>query len=208
MSNYLFLDFLLTFTRFFKLQKDTSLITNSQVYFTWMDLEYRAFMIQMMVMLEPVRIPKRTILVDELEECAEVMFINEGQVVVGYEINKQKKYCLRFTDYCVVSAYNVTFNERAAFIYTALTNLNGFFIRKQNWYYLLQDNPLIAYAMRRSIIFNYTFKIRSKVLAKKNMAMQEVVKRNDFQRIMAWKQLDQTTLQNVTVCTCEEMTVE
>ena len=44
--------------------------------------------------LEPRHEDKHTILIDENEEMNEVTFITHGKVVIGYEINKQKRYCI------------------------------------------------------------------------------------------------------------------
>jgi hypothetical protein len=54
-----------------------------------------------------------TILVNELDENLEVVFIDKGQIMVGYEINKQKRYCLRYEDKCIIGAFGCTFNQRA-----------------------------------------------------------------------------------------------
>lgn len=63
--------------------------------------------------LEPQFIKARTIIKDEFEEQTEAMFISSGTVVVGYEINKIKKYCIRMKDKGVVGAYGMTFNMRS-----------------------------------------------------------------------------------------------
>ena len=54
-------------------------------------------------------------------------------MVVGYEINNQKKYCIKYMDSVVIGAYECMYNKRSAFIYTALTEIEGFFIRKRKW---------------------------------------------------------------------------
>jgi hypothetical protein len=38
--------------------------------------------------LEPRKDARHSILVDELDEFNEISFINNGEVVIGYEINK------------------------------------------------------------------------------------------------------------------------
>lgn len=109
-----------------------------KAYYTWNDQQYREFMLQVLTHLEPRFEKKHTILIDELDEINEILFFSKGQVVVGYEINKQRWYCMRYIDRCVVGAYGLTFNQRSAFIYTALTNCHGYSIRKINWLKLLR----------------------------------------------------------------------
>ena len=60
--------------------------------------------------LEPFEERKHVILANELDEFNEIMFVDKGKVVVGYEINKQKRYCIQFSNRCVIGAFGVTFN--------------------------------------------------------------------------------------------------
>ena len=83
--------------------------------------------------LEPRLELKHEIIIDELDEVGEITFVTKGQVVVGYEINKQKRYCIKFSDCLVIGAYEVQFDKRSSHIYTALTNCEGLFLRKISW---------------------------------------------------------------------------
>jgi hypothetical protein len=38
--------------------------------------------------------------------------------------------------------FGVTFNKKSRFIYKALANCNGFFIRKKNWRHILEDESM------------------------------------------------------------------
>ena len=76
-------------------------------------MPYRDFMMSILRKLEPRHYKKMTILVNELDENMEVVFIEKGQIMVGYEINKQKRYCLRYEDKCIICAFGCTFNQRA-----------------------------------------------------------------------------------------------
>ena len=67
-------------------------------------------MISLLPMLEPRFEKRRTILVDELDELNEIIFVSKGSVVIGYEINKQKRYCIKYKNNCIVGAYGVTFS--------------------------------------------------------------------------------------------------
>ena len=50
------------------------------------------------------------IIIDEMDEMIEIFFVDKGSIIIGYEINKQKKYCIKYTDKCVIGAFGVTFN--------------------------------------------------------------------------------------------------
>ena len=122
-------------------------------------------------MLEPRFEKRRTILVDELDELNEIIFVNKGIVLIGYEINKQKLYSIRYKNNCIVGAYGVTFNQRASFIYTSQTDIHGYSIRKQNWFYLLQNNREISDVLKGNILMNYMMSIRGKVIVRKKKAL-------------------------------------
>ena len=66
-------------------------------------------MISILLNLEPCIMHKRVVLLGELEECNQVLFIGKGKVVVGYELNNQKRYCVRFNHRSVVGAYEMAF---------------------------------------------------------------------------------------------------
>ena len=80
-------------------------------------MNYRDFMISLLQGLEPRFEEKGSLLFDELQEISEIVFIIRGKVDVGYELNKNKRFVVRFQDQCVIGAYNCTFNVRSMFIY-------------------------------------------------------------------------------------------
>ena len=66
-------------------------------------------MIRLLMQLEPRFEEKKTILVDELDEVNEITFVKKGCVALGFDFNKEKKYCIKYTDSIDVGAFNVTF---------------------------------------------------------------------------------------------------
>jgi hypothetical protein len=140
-------------------------------------------MMEMLMKLEPRYEPAGTILVDELDEMTEIIFVYEGDINVGYEINKQKKYCFKFKDKCVIGSYGINFDQRACFIYQASTKMQGYSIRKSNWHKLMEENSEIQFYMRRNALIQYMTEIRSKVMVHKKRAVDDFKKRNDHQMI-------------------------
>ena len=136
-------------------------------------------------MLEPRFEKSKTVIIDELDEFNEIIFISKGTMLVGYEINKQKRYCIKYKNNCVIGGYGVTYNQRASFIYTSLTDVSGYSVRKENWFELLNQNEEIANILKGSILMNYIMTIRGKVLVKKKRAIGEYYNRKDHQMILA-----------------------
>ena len=112
-------------------------------------------MLMVLTFLEPRFEQKHTIIVGELEEFNELIFVSRGTVVIGYEINKKKIYCIKYSNKCVIGAFEVTFNQRSAFIYTALTNIHGYSIRKQNWYKICNANPEMISIIKKNLAMLY-----------------------------------------------------
>ena len=67
-------------------------------------------MMDLLQALEPRVEAKNVILFDELEEVNEVLFFVNGVHEVGYELNGEKKYVLKFKNTTPIGAYGLTFD--------------------------------------------------------------------------------------------------
>ena len=67
-------------------------------------------MVTVLKSLEPIHEQKNTIIINELDEQNELLFYHNGQYAVGYEINRVKKFVLRFQNSNVIGAHACTFN--------------------------------------------------------------------------------------------------
>ena len=74
-------------------------------------------MIEILKNLEPFREKRNRILINEFDEFCAIQFVLHGSVLIGFELNKVNQYCIKYSDKCIIGAYGVTFNSRAAFIY-------------------------------------------------------------------------------------------
>lgn len=113
---FLFGEFNRSFLVFFRIPNEKSIFMNSRSeleklngYFTWKDQVYQEFMRNILRSIEPKFDKKYTILVDELDDFDEVTFVQKGTIVIGYEINKLKTFCLKYKNCAIIGAYNVTF---------------------------------------------------------------------------------------------------
>ena len=127
-------------------------------------------MISVLTHLEPFREGKKVILINEFDEFCAIQFVLIGKVLIGFEINKVQKFCIKFTNKCIIGAYGATFNMRAAFIYKTMTPIEGFFIRKEAWLNSLKENDTIGKSMKKNIWLEYMTRIKMKVnLSKKRI---------------------------------------
>ena len=67
--------------------------------------------------LEPRHEFKGTVIYKTVEEVEEIFFIDKGTIDIGFEINREAKYCLRLANGGVIGAYNITFGTKTLFIY-------------------------------------------------------------------------------------------
>lgn len=59
--------------------------------------------------LNPRHEPAGVMILEEMDEVGELVFVQQGTVAIGYTINKQRYLAAKWTDKLVVGAYNVTF---------------------------------------------------------------------------------------------------
>jgi len=121
-------------------------------------------MLAMLQHLEPRFEKKGTILFRENDEVAELLFMIKGTIDIGFEVNKQSKFCLRFTKEVVIGAYNVCNSLRTLFVYKCKTNCSGYFIRKDAWLSILECDPEISDYIRNNVKEYYIKEIKNKVL--------------------------------------------
>lgn len=119
-------------------------MVSGKIFMTWQETPFREYVVMLLTKLEPRFETRRTIIFDELEDVNDMIFIHKGKVVIGYEINKVKKYTLILRDKAIIGDHDVTFGKKSEFIYTALTDIEGFFVRHQNWQHILKNNPEVA----------------------------------------------------------------
>jgi myosin-crossreactive antigen len=95
-------------------------------------------MVKILLNLEPIRHGKDVILLDELNECREVIFLEDSEFMVGYSINKLPYFNITQKN-VDIGSYGVTFNVRSHFIYKTSEVCSGYFIRKTNWLKIIND---------------------------------------------------------------------
>jgi hypothetical protein len=109
-------------------------------FFDWNDLPYQGFMLKLFKSLEPrIYVPKEIIL-GELEECQEMIFVTSERYDVGYEVNKVLKLRLTFGERTIIGAFNLCFGQRSMFIYkNGSKEMTGLAVRRRAWKNLVGD---------------------------------------------------------------------
>jgi len=127
--------FLNDFKRFF----DIELVSkNEHSRYTWENVNYREFMIDIIFGLEPIQYKKNDLILQELDEVDKVVF-SVAKVHIGYSINRKQIFRLALEN-PVIGAYGMTFKKRAHFIYKCTQNADCLFIRKTKWMTILKNS--------------------------------------------------------------------
>lgn len=137
------------------------------------------------------------------------MFLQKGTFYVGFEINRQKKFFLKFKkdSYFVVAkenkqgvamddddqkitpgnligAYFLTFNKRSEYVYRSSTECLGFSIRKKHWMVILNHHPKIGRDLREQIKKNYYEYTKSRIQNMYDKEMSNQLKRADYEAML------------------------
>lgn len=195
-SEFLFKIFIKNFKKFFEFKKET----NAKVphtYYSWHDVYYQNFMIEMLKQLEPIQIPSRETIHYELDEVNEILFIQRGDYNIGYEINKQEQFRLRLGQHTVIGAFEICFNKRQIFIYRTHSECEGFMIRKAHWKSLMDNFTEFFSIIKKKVLLEHINKIRRPLMDYKQKDIEHYDQRADFQQVLTLKDYEPHELQNL-----------
>ena len=146
-------------------------------------------MVCLLSSLEPRHEHADTILFDELDEVNEVIFFNRGSLDLGFEINRFKHFVLRIKDDLMLGAYNLACNKRTKYIYKTNSVCTGFFIRRENWKELVDNDEYseISQILVEQCKKYYQDNIQSKMKIEKKRQMDKWRERSDYRSMISMK---------------------
>lgn len=107
-----------------------------------------------------------------------------GIIDIGYEINRQRNFVLRFSHNVVIGSYNCSFNQRCIFVYRAKSECKGYFIRKQHWLDILNSDAEISDYIKNNVRSIYLTTIKKKVMAVKEQHIKRIQDRKDLKHLI------------------------
>ena len=154
---------------------------NQYSFFNWNDQIYRDFIVDVLQNLEPITIPGKTVLYHELEESDLAYFFMEGHFDVGYCIDLEERFKLRFKNYSVVGLYGVTFFKRSQYIYRTHNTCSGYFIRRPKWKNIMDEqDDNVTVEFKDQITKEYEIRIKRRVNYYKSKDIERMALRADF----------------------------
>lgn len=133
---------------------------------------------EIMYALEPIHYKANSIIFNELEDINEIIFFVKGYHEIGYELNNENIFVLRYGNSNPIGAFGITFDVKSEYVYKCKTDCNGYFIRRNNWKIIINNSNRVTDHMKGHIYERYEIKIRSKMNAAKRAALREVEHRS------------------------------
>ena len=96
-------------------------------------------MLQIVRNLEPQQWLNAEVMINELDEAGQIIFVHKGKIGVGYELNKIKKVVAQFINKCVIGSFYVTFKKRSNFLYITIGEVDTCFIRRHIWIQIIDE---------------------------------------------------------------------
>ena len=141
-------------------------------------------MMHLLTHLEPRREEAGCVLLQELEEVNEIIFFETGIVDVGYDINRHKKFVLRYEKQIEIGAYHCTFNRQAIFVFMCKSDCYGQSIKKTVWHDIMESYPNILAYLSKVIERSYEQDLKANVEKTKRLHLSRIQKRRDLQSIL------------------------
>lgn len=158
-------------------------------------------MVGLLSSLEPRHENAGIIMFDELDEVNEVIFFHRGSLDLGFEINRFKHYCVRIKDDLLIGAYNISYNKRTRYIYKTNTQCSGFFIRRDRWWEILnnEEHKDISGNLVEQCKIYYFDNIHSKMKVEKEIAVKKWRSRCDYEAMISMKDYTHIHIQDNTM---------
>ena len=138
------------------------------------------FIITFLGYLEPINFKRGQIILNELDSVNQLYMFTESCIDVGYDINRQIKYKIRFRGSLIIGGFECSFHRRSQQIYKAQMESTGYMIRKRNWKKVQDQFPEFYYQMRNKCLCFYISKIRKPINQQKIIDIQKYTKRADY----------------------------
>lgn len=103
----------------------------------------------------------------ELEDVSEILFLEKGFIDVGFEINRRPHMVLRIRSGTIIGGYNCSFNRKNMFLYRCYSNIEGYMLRKESWYEMMEEYEEVAGILKENMKKEFFTKIKSKAMTEK-----------------------------------------
>lgn len=141
--------------------------------------------------LEPIKLQPKFMIVEEMDEFTEVLFFLRGVYQIGYSINREYRFPLKFNGCRVIGAYGVSFNERSMFAYKTSEKCHGYFIRKSNWLSIIENSDYthITDIFKKIVKKEFVANVKKRLLECKEFELRKLSERADIDNVLSLQTL-------------------
>lgn len=160
------------------------LTRNTHSRYTWENVNYREFMMDIIFGLEPIHFKRNDMILQELDEVDKVVFC-VTRVHIGYTINRKPIFRLGFQN-AEIGAYGLTFKKRSHFVYKSTQKTDALFIRKTSWMKIMNNSNYkdVTEQMKIKIKLRFENIIENRLKIFKESEVEKLDKRADFDGIL------------------------
>lgn len=90
-------------------------VKNIKGSYAWTDRRYCSFMVRFLQKLEPRQFQKDDIILKDLEEVEEILFVARGEYAIGYTVNNVEHYALKLHERTVIGDMAIMFRRLSEF---------------------------------------------------------------------------------------------
>lgn len=148
---------------------------------------YSEFMLKLMNCLEIRHYSKNIVIASEIDECLEVIFVEQGYYKIGYQINNHGFYRIRFGMFTVIGGFNVCYDRRFNFMFKTVTDIKALAIRKSKFKQLLSEYKDFAMQIKHKFWKHYCQNIYLPLRKHKNADLSKHNQRKDFKQVLILK---------------------
>lgn len=141
-------------------------------FFDFNDRIYLNFMTHIFKSLELRRFPKDYYICYELDECDEILMVDKGFYLVGYNVNNFEYFTRLYGKSSIIGAYNVIFRMRQEFLIKTQTQMEAYAIRRMNMHKILQKYRYFEVPMKQKAISTYSSNIYFPLTKEKNLLIK------------------------------------
>ena len=188
MKNFLFADFFLEFNKYFELERVVDdphpKVKIQHAYYRWGHEGFDEFMLEVMKSLVPRRCVAGEIILHELEEVLEMTFVLSGTFLVGYDINKTRKFVVSHSEGKVIGEYNIMFMQQSLYIVKCKVDIFGYALSRRAWQHLRAEYAVYTRQLMKKCFRNAHRDIIMPIYASKQTMIKHYQSRADSKNIV------------------------
>lgn len=139
-------------------------------------------MIRFLSVLEPRQYQKDEIILRDLEEVEEILFVIKGEYAIGYTVNNIEHFALKLHERTVIGDMSIMFRRRSEFMYKALSYIDCQAIRKQQYYDIVEKYHEYGMKIKAKTFNRYKDLIRRPVLEHKRATYEHIFRLHPNER--------------------------